>query len=86
MKALEEENRELRRANEILKSAAAFFGAELDRRPSNDPLCRRASASFRGVEPICSVLRIAPSTADFSGPFHPLVSIAVSVKILILES
>ena len=30
---LERENRELRRANEILKSAAAFFGAELDRRP-----------------------------------------------------
>ena len=28
---LERENRELRRANEILKSAAAFFGAELDR-------------------------------------------------------
>jgi len=31
MKKLERENRELRRANEILKSAAAFFGAELDR-------------------------------------------------------
>jgi transposase len=30
---LERENKELRRANEILKSAAAFFGAELDRRP-----------------------------------------------------
>ena len=30
--ALEKENRELRRANEILKSAAVFFGAELDRR------------------------------------------------------
>ena len=30
--ALERENRELRRANEILKSAALFFGAELDRR------------------------------------------------------
>ena len=29
---LERENRELRRANEILKSAAAFFAAELDRR------------------------------------------------------
>jgi transposase len=29
---LEQENRELRRANEILKSAAVFFGAELDRR------------------------------------------------------
>jgi transposase len=28
---LERENRELRRANEILKSASAFFDAELDR-------------------------------------------------------
>jgi transposase len=28
---LERENKELRRANEILKTAAAFFGAELDR-------------------------------------------------------
>ena len=34
LKALERENRELRRANEILKSASAFFAAELDRRPS----------------------------------------------------
>ena len=33
LKTLERENRELRRANEILKSAAIFFGAELDRRP-----------------------------------------------------
>ena len=32
LKALERENRELRRANEILKSAATFLGAELDRR------------------------------------------------------
>jgi transposase len=32
MRELERENRELRRANEILKSAAVFFGAELDRR------------------------------------------------------
>ena len=31
VKALEQEVRELRRANEILKRAAAFFGAELDR-------------------------------------------------------
>ena len=31
LRQLERENRELRRANEILKSAAAFFGAELDR-------------------------------------------------------
>jgi transposase len=32
MRELEKENKELRRANEILKSAAIFFGAELDRR------------------------------------------------------
>jgi transposase len=32
VKELEKENRELRRANEILKAAAAFFGAELDRK------------------------------------------------------
>jgi transposase len=31
MKDLERENRELRRANEILKTASAFFAAELDR-------------------------------------------------------
>jgi len=31
LKELERENRELRRANEILKAAATFFGAELDR-------------------------------------------------------
>jgi transposase len=32
MKDLEREVKELRRANEILKAAAVFFGAELDRR------------------------------------------------------
>ena len=31
LKALEQENRELSRANAILKSASAFFAAELDR-------------------------------------------------------
>ena len=31
IRRLEQENRELRRANEILKSASAFFAAELDR-------------------------------------------------------
>jgi transposase-like protein len=32
VKALEQQNKELRRANEILRRAAHFFGAELDRR------------------------------------------------------
>lgn len=31
MKRLEQDNRELKRANEILKRASAFFAAELDR-------------------------------------------------------
>jgi transposase len=31
VRELEQENRELRRANEILRRAASFFGAELDR-------------------------------------------------------
>ena len=31
IKALEQENKELRRANEILKRASVFFAAELDR-------------------------------------------------------
>ena len=32
IKALEQENKELRRANSILKSASAFFAVEFDRR------------------------------------------------------
>jgi transposase len=32
LRHLEKEVKELRRANEILKAASAFFGAELDRR------------------------------------------------------
>jgi len=32
IRELQQEVKELRRANEILKSAATFFGAELDRR------------------------------------------------------
>ena len=31
LKRLKRENAELRRANDILKAASAFFGAELDR-------------------------------------------------------
>ncbi len=32
LKSLRKENKELRRANDILQAAASFFGAELDRR------------------------------------------------------
>jgi len=34
LKVLQRENKDLRRTNEILRRAAAFFGAELDRQPS----------------------------------------------------
>ncbi|WP_324650008.1 IS3 family transposase [Georgenia sp. H159] len=73
IKALEQENRELRRANEILKRAASFFGGGA--RPSVqvivafiDDNCQDVVDGRRlGVEPICRVLRehglqIAPST------------------------
>jgi len=33
IRELERENRELRRANEVLKAASAFFARELDPRP-----------------------------------------------------
>jgi transposase len=46
LKTLEREVRELRRANAILKSAAVFFGAELDRR--DDRLHRRPQGPVRG--------------------------------------
>ena len=42
MRELERENKELRRANEILKAASAFFGAELDRQSKKRPPSARA--------------------------------------------
>jgi transposase len=59
LKALEREVKELRRANEILKLASAFFAqAELDRRLKS--FIDQHRDTF-GVEPIYKVLRIAPS-------------------------
>ena len=57
---LERENRELRRANEILKSAAAFFGAELDRRSTEMTRYIDEHARSFGVEPICRTLADRP--------------------------
>ncbi|WP_454818563.1 IS3 family transposase [Labrys neptuniae] len=63
LKALERENRELRQANEILRKASAYFCPGGDRPPTPVMIAfiddhRRAY----GVEPICNVLPIAPST------------------------
>ncbi|MBK6334700.1 MAG: IS3 family transposase [Betaproteobacteria bacterium] len=62
IKELEREVRELRKANEILKLASAFFGAGGARPPLQ---AMRAfideHREVHGVEPICRVLQIAPS-------------------------
>ncbi len=55
-----EGEQELKRANEILKAASAFFGAELDRRQMIDFIDEHRTRW--GVEPICRVLPIAPNT------------------------
>ncbi|MDH4425328.1 MAG: IS3 family transposase [Acidovorax sp.] len=62
IKALEREVKELRRANEILKLASAFFGPG-GARPQTQVLSGfidQHRATY-GVEPICRVLQIAPS-------------------------
>ncbi|MEK8048601.1 IS3 family transposase [Ideonella margarita] len=62
VKELERENKELRRANEILKLASAFFGPGGARPPSQvlRAFVDQQRDTF-GVEPICRVLQIAPS-------------------------
>jgi hypothetical protein len=78
LKRLKRKNAELRRADEILKAAAAFFGAELDRSGDGDRVhpraqgpsrdrTRRGRGSVLGVEPLCTVLTghgisISPAT------------------------
>ncbi|MGH7424725.1 MAG: IS3 family transposase [Candidatus Methylomirabilales bacterium] len=62
LKELERENRELRRANEILKSASAFFAAELDPPTEQMSTYIDEHKDEFGVEPICAHLPIAPST------------------------
>ncbi|HQT72244.1 MAG TPA: IS3 family transposase [Thiobacillus sp.] len=62
VKELEREVKELRRANEILKLASAFFGPGGARPPTQ--IMRAFVDAHRtsfGVEPICQVLQIAPS-------------------------
>ncbi|MCG6113474.1 MAG: IS3 family transposase [Paracoccus sp.] len=63
MKALERENRELRQANEILRKASAYF-CDGGARPPVEVMVGFIDAhrDAHGVEPICAVLPIAPST------------------------
>ncbi|WP_446498142.1 IS3 family transposase [Escherichia coli] len=63
LKELERENRELRRSNDILRQASAYF-CEGGVRPPLDkmmPLLDKLREQY-GVGPLCSELHIAPST------------------------
>ncbi|MFN3789842.1 IS3 family transposase [Massilia sp.] len=62
IEALEREVRELRKANEILRLASAFFGPGGARPPLQ--AVRKFIDQYRhayGVEPICRVMQVAPS-------------------------
>ncbi|EHH7151332.1 IS3 family transposase [Escherichia coli] len=63
LKELERENRELRRSNDILRQASAYFAkAEFDRLWRKlMPLLDKLREQY-GVGPVCSELHIAPST------------------------
>ena len=62
IKDLEREVRELRRTNEILRKASAFF-AQAEARPPTEVMVALVDEhrDEYGVEPICKVLPIAPS-------------------------
>jgi len=61
---VERENRELQRANEILRKAAAFFAQRGGARPPREVMVAFVDAhrAEYGVEPICAEVPIAPST------------------------
>ncbi|MBB2641785.1 IS3 family transposase [Escherichia coli] len=63
LKELERENRELRRSNNILRLASAYFGKGGVRPPLEKimPLLDKLREQY-GVGPVCSELHIAPST------------------------
>nr|WP_187415693.1 IS3 family transposase [Escherichia coli] len=63
LKELERENRELRRSNDILRQASAYFGEGGVRPPLEKmmPLLDKLREQY-GVGPVCSELHIVPST------------------------
>ncbi|WP_374657173.1 IS3 family transposase [Inhella sp.] len=62
IKELEREVRELRKTNEILKLASAYFGPGGARPPTQEVIAFvDAHRADLGVEPICRALQIAPS-------------------------
>nr|WP_198582461.1 IS3 family transposase [Escherichia coli] len=63
LKELERKNRELRRSNDILRQASAYFGEGGVRPPLEKmmPLLDKLREQY-GVGPLCSELHIAPST------------------------
>ena len=66
LKRLKRENAELRRANEILRTASAFFAAELDRPRRDDPIRGQVQGAFRRSRP--SAARCVLRNAGLSLP------------------
>ncbi|EHT2214039.1 IS3 family transposase [Escherichia coli] len=63
LKELERENRELRRSNDILRQASAYFGEGGVRPPLEKVMALLDKLREQyGVRPVCSELHIAPST------------------------
>ncbi|MEX1249161.1 MAG: IS3 family transposase [Acidimicrobiia bacterium] len=86
IKKLEQENRELRRANEILKRASGFLRGGA--RPPTEVMVSFIDDNRDdfGVEPICDVLQVAPSTyyaAKSRAPSARSISDAVMIPILV---
>jgi putative transposase len=62
LRELEQESRELRRANEILKSRIGFLGAGARSARASAMRFITEHKGRWGVEPICRVLQVAPSS------------------------
>ena len=62
LRALRKENAELKRANEILKAASAYFAREARPSPSEMTAFIDEHRGLLGVEPICRVMELNPST------------------------
>ena len=67
LKALERENLELRRANENLRKASAYFAqAELDRRPASSTWAPSARRASRRINPDLRSSRVSPGADSAS--------------------
>ena len=80
LRELEQEVRELRRANEILKRAASFFGAELDRQNRSSRVHRREQERRRRRPPPRSRAHLQPVAGGSSSTYYAAKDRAPSAR------